>query len=201
MHSTLEDLERQIDEAKYFKPPASRLHVPTNGDKYTLNVTRKLNMYKLSSTVTIQSSPKLTCLHVSFISQAFVAEQATWPIIKDDICLAIGDFFKTGKILKEVNVTSLSLVPKLTVPNSVSDFRPIACCSVIYKCISKIMCSKLRQILQAIISPTQGAFVACRSILHNVLICQDIIKLYNRGNSRPSCMMKLDLKKAYDTVE
>lgn len=35
MHSTLEDLERQIDEAKYFKPPASRLHVPSNGDKYT----------------------------------------------------------------------------------------------------------------------------------------------------------------------
>ncbi|XP_056688085.1 uncharacterized protein [Spinacia oleracea] len=103
--------------------------------------------------------------------------------------------------LKEVNVTSISLVPKLTVANFVSDFRPIACCSVIYKCISKIMCSKLSQILPDIISPTQGAFVAGRSILHNVMICQDIIKLYNRGNSRPSCMMKLDLKKAYGTVE
>lgn len=39
------------------------------------------------------------------------------------------------------------------------------------------------------------------SILHNVFLSQDIIEHYNRGNSRTSCMMKLDLKKAYDTFE
>ncbi|XP_056690288.1 uncharacterized protein [Spinacia oleracea] len=63
------------------------------------------------------------------------------------------------------------------------------------------MCDKLKQVLPDIISPTQGAFVAGRSILHNVMIFQDIIKSYTRGNAKPSCVMKLDLKKAYDTVE
>ncbi|XP_056695032.1 uncharacterized protein [Spinacia oleracea] len=113
----------------------------------------------------------------------------------------IKNFFLTGKILKEINITSISLVPKVTVPASVGDFRPIACCSVLYKCISKLLCKKLSQVLPDIISPTQGAFVAGRSILHNVLICQDLIKHYNRRNTRPSCLMKLDLKKAFDTVE
>lgn len=115
--------------------------------------------------------------------------------------MAIKDFFLTGKILKEINITSISLVPKVIVPASVGDFRPIACCSVLYKCISKLLCKKLSQVLPDIISPTQGAFVAGRSILHNVLICQDLIKHYTKRNTRPSCLMKLDLKKAFDTVE
>ncbi|XP_056691341.1 uncharacterized protein [Spinacia oleracea] len=69
--------------------------------------------------------------------------RTTWDTIKGDIHSAIKDFFETGKILKEVNITSITLVPKVKVTSSVGDFRPIACCSVIYKCISKLMCEKL----------------------------------------------------------
>lgn len=39
-----------------------------------------------------------------------------------------------------------------------------------------------------------------RSILHNILVCEDLIRLYNRKGVSPRCMMKIDLKKAYDTV-
>ncbi|XP_021844981.2 uncharacterized protein [Spinacia oleracea] len=52
-----------------------------------------------------------------------------------------------------------------------------------------------------IISQNQGAFVAGRSILHNVLVCQDIVKMYRNSQHVPCCLMKLDLQKAYDTVE
>ncbi|XP_056690224.1 uncharacterized protein [Spinacia oleracea] len=78
---------------------------------------------------------------------------------------------------------------------------PIAYCSVIYKCISKILCEKTGSVLPDIISQNQGAFVKGRSILHNVLICQDIVKMYKKHQKGPCCLMKLDLKKAYDTVE
>ncbi|XP_056695647.1 uncharacterized protein [Spinacia oleracea] len=39
------------------------------------------------------------------------------------------------------------------------------------------------------------------TLLCQDIIKQDIIKQYNRGQVRPSCMMKLDLRKAYDTVD
>ncbi|XP_056688039.1 uncharacterized protein [Spinacia oleracea] len=100
--------------------------------------------------------------------------KSSWDIIKTDLCSSNQDFFRTGKLLKEINVTSITLIPKVSVPSSVSDFRPIACCSVVYKCILKLQCAKLNTVLPDIISPNQGAFVAGRSILHNVLVCQDI---------------------------
>lgn len=144
--------------------------------------------------IPINKSPGLDGFNSMFFKAAL-------PIIKRDVCLVVNDFFLTGKILREINITSIYLTPKVIVPAYIGNFRPIACCSVLYKCISKLMCKKLSQFLPEIISPNQGAFVAGRSILHNLLMCQDIIKHYNRGTTRPSCMMKLDLKKAYDTFE
>ena len=55
--------------------------------------------------------------------------------------------------------------------------------------------------LPGIISSNQSAFVAGRSIVQNVLICQDLVRLYNRKNTTRSCLIKIDLRKAYDSVE
>lgn len=93
--------------------------------------------------------------------------KCSWDIIKNDLHAAINDFFTTGKMLREINVTWITLIPKISVPSSVSHFRPIAWCSVLYKCISKLLCEKLGSVLPDIISCNQGAFVSGRSILHN----------------------------------
>ena len=71
---------------------------------------------------------------------------------------------------------------------------------MLYKCITKLISERLNSILPDIVSSSQGGFIAGRSILHNVLICQDLVTHYNRSKNRAGCMMKLDLKKAYDTV-
>ncbi|XP_010666883.1 uncharacterized protein LOC104884000 [Beta vulgaris subsp. vulgaris] len=123
-----------------------------------------------------------------------------WEYVGDEVTEAIQDFFRTGKLLKAINITTLTLIPKVKSPENVTEFRPIACCNTLYKCITKLISEKLNKILPEIISDSQGAFVAGRSILHNVLICQDLVKMYKRKSVRTSCMMKLDLKKAYDTI-
>nr|GEV84795.1 RNA-directed DNA polymerase, eukaryota, reverse transcriptase zinc-binding domain protein [Tanacetum cinerariifolium] len=48
-----------------------------------------------------------------------------WPIVGKDVSDAIKELFLTGKLLKEVNATMISLIPKMATPNKVSDFRPI----------------------------------------------------------------------------
>ncbi|KAK4384411.1 hypothetical protein Sango_3063500 [Sesamum angolense] len=85
--------------------------------------------------------------------------KAAWPIVGEEISKAIMDFFTTGRLLKQVNATVLTLIPKVRTPHSVADFRPISCCNVIYKVISKILVCRFREILDLLISPSQNAFV------------------------------------------
>lgn len=127
--------------------------------------------------------------------------RASWNIVGEDIIKAVKGFFSTGKLLKQVNNTVITLVPKIPCPNNVGDFRPIACCNTLYKIIAKIITDRLANVLPDIISSNQGAFVRDRSIMENILICQDIARDYHRDNELPRCMMRLDIRKAYDTIE
>ncbi|XP_074300566.1 uncharacterized protein LOC141631843 [Silene latifolia] len=123
-----------------------------------------------------------------------------WQVIGEEVCTVVKDFFLNGRLLKQVNHTLVSLVPKVDLPQTVGQFRPISCCNVIYKVISKLLCTRLARVLPHIISPTQGGFIKGRNIIENILVCQDIIRLYKRTAVSPRCLIKVDLKKAYDSV-
>ncbi|KAL2925374.1 LINE-1 retrotransposable element ORF2 protein [Bienertia sinuspersici] len=58
--------------------------------------------------------------------------QDNWTLIGKDVCEAVRSFFSSGKLLKELNATFLTLIPKVNCPTNVIEFRPIACCNKIY---------------------------------------------------------------------
>ena len=119
--------------------------------------------------------------------------KATWDVIGKDIVKAIQNFFEIGILLEAWNVTAITLIPKIACPNDQGDFRPISYCRVIYKRISKLIFNRLKLILNDIICSSQGIFIACRSILHNVLLCQDIVKHYEWKNCSAICLLKIDM--------
>jgi len=92
------------------------------------------------------------------------------------------------------------MLPKLPSPSKASEFRPVSCCSVIYKCITKLICSRLNEALPKLIHHNQSVFVKGREILHSILICQDLISGYSRQGISPQSILKLDLQKAFDSV-
>lgn len=79
---------------------------------------------------------------------------------------------------------------------------PIACCNVLYKCIiNKMICNKLKHVLPDLISENQDAFVHERYIVHNIIVCQDLVRHYGRKNIGASCIMKLDMQNAYVSID
>ncbi|PWA88072.1 reverse transcriptase domain, Reverse transcriptase zinc-binding domain protein [Artemisia annua] len=124
-----------------------------------------------------------------------------WHIVGPDVCLAVKEFFQTGKLLGEMNATLVPLVPKVPHPSKVNEFRPIACCNVVYKCISKILTNRIKESLKKLVDLNQSAFIEGRLIQDNILITQELLKGYDRKNGPKRCCLKIDLAKAYDTVE
>ncbi|GFS28741.1 hypothetical protein Acr_00g0003640 [Actinidia rufa] len=123
-----------------------------------------------------------------------------WTIVGNDVCAAVKEFFRSGKILKQINHATIVLAPKSDNASKVEDFRPIACCNVIYKIISKILASRLSNILEDLIDPAQSAFVPNRSMTENIYLVQELLRKYCWNRISPRCIMKIDLRKAYDTI-
>lgn len=69
-----------------------------------------------------------------------------------------------------------------------------------YKTITKVIANRLLHVLDDLISLNQSDFVKDRLIMSNVLVCQDLVRGYHRSNGPPRCLMKIDLRKAYDFV-
>ena len=124
-----------------------------------------------------------------------------WPVVGGDFCSAIQDFFHSGRLLKQVNHSIISLIPKSKNVSSPSDFRPISCCNVIYKVLAKILAGRLAQALQGIISPMQNAFLGGRYMSDNINLVQELLRQYGRKRSSPRCLIKVDFKKAFDSVQ
>ncbi|GJR59889.1 uncharacterized protein Tco_1502051 [Tanacetum coccineum] len=124
-----------------------------------------------------------------------------WDIVGDNFSCAIRDFFSNGKLLREVNHTIIALIPKVTTPCKINDYRPISCCNITFKCISKIIANRIKGDLGDLVSINQSAFVPGRRISDNILLTQELMRNYHRNCGPPRCSFKVDIQKAYDTVD
>ncbi|GJW84185.1 hypothetical protein Tco_0157330 [Tanacetum coccineum] len=125
----------------------------------------------------------------------------SWTIIAADFKQAIREFFVNGTLLKELNHTIIALIPKVDSPSRVTDFRPISCCNVLFKCISKIIANRIKESLKVLVNPNQSAFIPGRSIADNILLTQELMHNYHLDHGTPRCAFKVDIQKAYDTVD
>jgi hypothetical protein len=103
-------------------------------------------------------------------------------------------------LLKCVNATKIFLVLKVETPTTMNDFRPISCCNMMYKCISKVIMNRSKGIFPEVIGLVQTIFFSGRQISDVILLTQDLIHIYHLVSVIPRCALKIDIRKAVDTV-
>lgn len=81
------------------------------------------------------------------------------------------------------------------------DYRPISCCNVLYKVISKIIANRLKKILLDLIALNQSAFVKDRLLVENLLLATELVKDYHKDSISSRCAIKIDISKAFDSVQ
>lgn len=123
--------------------------------------------------------------------------------MKDRVTTTCLHVLNEGGNIQPLNHTYIAMISKLNKPKKVIDFRPISLCNVSYRIIAKTITNKLKEVLNAIISPTQSAFVPGRLITDDIIIGYECLnKIRQSRSSRKGLVaLKLDINKAYDRVE
>ena len=129
--------------------------------------------------------------------------QHFWSKIGGVVTSTVLAFLNSGIVPPNFNHTHIVLIPKCKESKTVTDYRSIRLCNVVYKIASKAITNRLKKVLPSIISDTQSAFVHGRLITDNVLVAYEMMHhISQKKNGRVGDLaLKLDMSKAYDRVE
>lgn len=110
--------------------------------------------------------------------------------------------FRIGQVTKGMNKSFIVLILKLQQATEFHHFRPISLCNFTYKIISKIITSRLKDLMPRMISLNQGAFVEGRWIVDNTILAHELVHKVKQFKGTSGLMVaKIDLKKAFDRLE
>jgi len=102
-------------------------------------------------------------------------------------------------ILKVLNTSFISLIPKQDIAQTPDKYRPIALCNVVYKIISKVVANRLKPLLPSLVSGEKSGYVEGRQILHNIIQAHEVVHSLT-SKRQVGMIMQLDIAKAYDKV-
>lgn len=126
--------------------------------------------------------------------------KADWAHVEQDFINAIKRCFY-AYLPSSLNSNSLTLIPKVPNAIGIKEFRSIACYNVVYKCYSKVLTERLKNVLDDLILDKQSAFLKGRSISNNIILMHELVRNCHRRGGKARCVVKIDIMKAYDTIK
>jgi endonuclease/exonuclease/phosphatase family protein len=85
-----------------------------------------------------------------------------WDSIQEDVFTFVIDLLENGSNARAVNITWVTLIPKVSCPGSIDDFRPISMVGALYKIVSKLLSLRLKDVIAPLIDESQSAFMMDR---------------------------------------
>jgi hypothetical protein len=95
--------------------------------------------------------------------------QKSWDVVGENVRKFVEKVWSEPSALSEVNHTDICLIPKVSQPDHIRQFRPISLCNTNYKIVSKVVVARLKKCIPKSVSPW---FIACiwpeevKGILH-----------------------------------
>ena len=122
-----------------------------------------------------------------------------WDLTHQNLLSFISDFYARKANLNSVNKSYIVLIPKKQGPCAPADYRPISLQNCSTKIASKALTTRLQPLIPFLVHNDQSGFIKGRCISENFVYAADIIQTCHK-RKMPAIVLKLDFRKAFDTV-
>jgi hypothetical protein len=127
--------------------------------------------------------------------------QKSWDTVGVNVKKFVEKVWNEPSAISEVNHTDICLIPKVSQPEFIKQFRPISLCNTSYKIVSKVVVERLKRCVAKLVSPYQTGFVPGRNIHENIVVAKEMLhSMHQKQGKKGYFAIKVDLAKAYDKL-
>ena len=124
-----------------------------------------------------------------------------WPLISDPFLKCVNESFEKGEMSCSQKQAVITLIEKKGKDRSyIENWRPISLVNVDTKIMSKVIATRIKNVLPNIIHHNQTGYVKDRYIGETIRSVFDIMD-FTAKESIPGLMIFIDFEKAFDSVE
>lgn len=118
-----------------------------------------------------------------------------WPSIKGCVLNSFQTFLNSGQLPKNMNYSFITLIPKISKPSTVKDFRSISLINCSLRILSKVFSNRLSNMMDKLFSLNQTGLMKGRQISEGILITNEIIHPI-KSKQAEGIILKLDFEKS-----
>lgn len=118
-----------------------------------------------------------------------------WYLMKHEVRILFDQFHANGLLPKSMLAYFVALIPKVSSPLELKDYRPISLLGSLYKLLAKVLARRLAGVLNSVISPNQSAFLKGRNLVDGVLVINELVD-YAKKAKKECLIFKVDFEKA-----
>ncbi|GAU51294.1 hypothetical protein TSUD_240270 [Trifolium subterraneum] len=129
---------------------------------------------------------------------AFV--KSFWDMMKGEVRIMFDQFHGNACLSKGLLSYFIALILKVAFPSSLGEFRPNSLLGCLYKVAVKVLVARLAKVIDSVVASMQSAFIKGRNLVDGVMLVNEVIDLAKKLG-RECLVLKVDFKKAYDSVD